>query len=340
MLSSCSLSKTLKKSQENIKILRQYTKLLTQACHPTLETALTAHVQPLSRTPLSYPRALHWFQPLTAQYQPPDALALERVVSLLELRAACNQESFWSAPAMQCEAAAQLAQELPHFDRDLTAFYLSSPLAAAPAATELDLHIAHSVLRLHGGISHPDPNLTRWRSQGLVHVLSVAAHHMPTVADWFPSIAYPAPDPATDEDARALAHFLDRINATPRDYAGAIECFIATLNGSASPTAQAVAILVDRLAILMGVKSDAALASGHDLAAALASFPHFHEDDAATSIISQPHEIWASIRAALQRSMPPSILRVDPDSSCLKKRIKKNTGEHQQASSSSITGTW
>ena len=322
-------------TQENLKILTQFTKLLTQACHPTLETALTAHVQPLSRTPLSYPRALRWFQPLTTKFQPLDAVDLERVTSLLELRAACtNKGLLSSAPAMQCELAMQLAQELPNFDRALTAFYLGSPLATGPS-TELDLLIAHSVLRLHGVVSS-QPDL--WRSEGLVHVLSIAAMHMPTLADWFQT---PTPDPATDDDARALAHFLDRINATPREYVQAIECFIATLNGSSSRTAQAIATTIDRLAILMNVKSDAIDESGHDLAAALASFPQDFE--------LQHTATWTRIKAALEQSMPPSILRVDPEASCLKKRVRKNQpAAKTTASSSSLEeeeeeksrGTW
>lgn len=322
-------------TQENLKILTQFTKLLTQACHPTLDTALTAHVQPLSRTPLSYPRALRWFQPLTTKFQPLDAVDLERVTSLLELRAACtNKGLLSSAPAMQCELAMQLAQELPNFDRALTAFYLGSPLATGPS-TELDLLIAHSVLRLHGVVSS-QPDL--WRSEGLVHVLSIAAMNMPTLADWFQT---PTPDPATDDDARALAHFLDRINATPREYVQAIECFIATLNGSSSRTAQAIATTIDRLAILMNVKSDAIDESGHDLAAALASFPQDFE--------LQHTATWTRIKAALEQSMPPSILRVDPEASCLKKRVRKNQPAAKTASSSSLDkeeeeeksrGTW
>lgn len=318
-------------TQENLKILTQFTKLLTQACHPTLETALTAHVQPLSRTPLSYPRALRWFQPLTAKFQPLDAVDLERVTSLLELRVACtNKGLLSSAPAMQCELAMQLAQELPNFDRALTAFYLGSPLATGPS-TELDLLVAHSVLRLHGVVSS-QPDL--WRSEGLVHVLSIAAMHMPTLADWFQT---PTPDPATDDDARALAHFLDRINATPREYVQAIECFIATLNGSSSRTAQAIATTIDRLAILMNVKSDAIDESGHDLAAALASFPQDLELHHTAT--------WTRIKAALEQSMPPSILRVDPEASCLKKRVRKNQPAAKTASSleeeeEKSRGTW
>ena len=117
--------------QENLKILQQYTKLLAQACHPAPDHDASAHVQPLSQTPTTFPRPLQWFQRLAQPYHGLDSASTRRILDLLELRAAtCTPLSapFPSAPAMQCEHALQLAQELPYFDRDLTAFYMTSPM--------------------------------------------------------------------------------------------------------------------------------------------------------------------------------------------------------------------
>ena len=87
----------------------------------------------------------------------------------------------------------------------------------------------------------------------------------------------------------------------------------------------------------MNVKSDAIDESGHDLAAALASFPQDFE--------LQHTATWTRIKAALEQSMPPSILRVDPEASCLKKRVRKNQPAAKTASSleeeeEKSRGTW
>jgi hypothetical protein len=238
---------------------------------------------------------------------------------------------------MQCEHALQLAQELPRFDRDLTAFYLASPVLQAPPplATELDLRIAHSVLRLNG--PHPDVStvanaLQSWRKQGLLHVLALAAHHMPTLADWFPSAT---PSPENDADALALARFLERINAAPQDHISAIRYFIAALGDHASPTAQSIMATIDRLAILMGVKSNARSQGEHSLAAALAAFPRLEEEPSSSS---SPADVWWSLRGALEQAVPPSVLRVDPASPCVRKRVRKSASPQQQQQAPH--GTW
>ena len=308
--------------QENLKILKQYGKLLTQACHhhTSLSAPSPAHAQPLSQRPTSYPRNLQWFEALTAPFKPLDEPARARIHELLELRAACSRPPvpLPDAPALRCELAAQLAMELPHMDRDLVAFSLLTPVTEARPVTELDVHVAHSLLRLT-----PDSAVNcPWRHQGLVHVLALAAVHMPLLSDWFPPPL--ALDPAVDTDAQALIHCLEQLNANPRDYENTIHRFIAALGGQASPTAQAILTTLDRLAILMGVKSNAIDEPAHDLPAALSSFPHLES--------MEPQDVWRRIKPALERALPPSLLRVEPASACARKRVKKIQA--------TLTGTW
>lgn len=310
--------------QENLKILKQYGKLLTQACHhhslSTPPSACPAHAQPLSQRPTTYPRNLQWFEPLTAPFKPLDEAAHARVHELLELRAACSSPPvpLPEAPALRCELAAQLAMELPHMDRDLVAFSLLTPVTEARPRTELDVHVAHSLLRLT-----PDSTVNcPWRNQGLVHVLALAARHMPLLSDWFPPPL--ALDPAKDTDAQALVYCLDQLNTSPRDYENTIHRFIAALGEQASPTAQAILTTLDRLAILMGVKSNAIDEPAHDLPAALATFPHLES--------MEPQDVWCRIKPALERALPPSLLRIEPASACARKRVKKIQA--------TLTGTW
>ena len=292
--------------QENLKILKQYTKLVSQACHG--QDTLSAHAQPLSPTPSTYPRTLQWFEHLARPYQGLDEFGVSRITELLRLHAACDK----SVPALPRAQAYELAKSLPHFDRDLTAYYLALPANAR----EYDLHVAHSILRLHSpaDLDTLHHQLAAWRNQGLLHVLSVAAQHMPELSDWFP-VDTPSQD--KDEEACSLHECLRALSKAPRDYARIISDFIATQDPD-TPTAQAIAATLDRLAILMSVKSNAHREPNHDLMAALLAFPHLES--------LEPQDAWARIKPALVRSLPPSLLRVDP--ACARKRVKH------------IKGTW
>jgi hypothetical protein len=288
--------------QENLKILRQYTKLLSQACHG--QDPLTAHAQPLSPSPTTYPRNLQWFEHLAKPYQGLDEFGVSRITELLRLHAACDK----SVPALPRQQAYELAKSLPHFDRDLTAYYLSLPVHAR----EYELHVAHSIMRLHNPstLEELHHNLGTWRNQGLLHVLSVAALNMPDLADWWPVL-----DKNKDTDACSLHECLRALHTAPRDYSRTIRDFILTQD-PATPTAQAIAATLDRLAILMSVKSNAAQEPDHDLEAALRAFPHLES--------LEPQDVWTRIKPALVRSLPPSVLRVDPV--CAKKRAKQVKG--------------
>lgn len=321
-------------AQENLKILRQYARLLTQACHKHATADLAAHVQPLSPTPTTYPRSLQWFEALARPYQGTDTQGQARVEQLLQLFAASSStcgksEAHGNPRALAYDLAKtlphldlsngyrralayDLAKTLPHFDRDLTAYYLSLPEHDDDTAhREYHLCVAHSIMRLH---DPPDlatlrQHLATWRNQGLLHVLSLAAMHMPDLADWF----HPPLDDNGDEEAHSLVLTLEALRAQPRDYARTISDFIATQD-PATPTAQAIATTLDRLAILMSVKSDAD--AEHDLAKALQGFPCL---DAL-----ETHELWCTLQPALVRALPPSLLRLDP--SCAKKRVKQAQG--------------
>ena len=174
---------------------------------------------------------------------------------------------------------------------------------------EYELDVAHSILRLHAPATLDDlrARLPVWRTQGLLHVLSLAAAHMPEPADW------PAPDNAS------LAHCLEALQRAPREHAKTIESFIATQD-LATASGQAIAATLDRLAILMDVKSDAETEADHDLARALAAFPR----------LDAPADAWCSLKPALERALPPSVLRLDP--AWARKRAKPGT--------TTAKGTW
>jgi hypothetical protein len=231
----------------------------------------------------------------------------ERVLDLLRLRHALQHDAAnfddLTAPARR-QVAFQLARELPHFDRDLTAYYMQPP----PDTPEYELHVAHSILRLH---SPPTPeDLATWRHTGLVHVLAVAALHMPAVADWFP---HNPPSPTRDPAACALHECLTGLNTTPLSYRKHMHDLVTLLDceDTATTTTQAIFHTLDTAAVLMRVKSNAPAndPGGHCLDSALATFPT--EEDCALDAAKLP-QLWASIKPALERALPPSLLLPRP----------------------------
>ncbi len=169
-------------------------------------------------------------------------------------------------------------------------------------------------MRLHNPANPEDlqRHLAAWRNQGLLHVLSVAALNMPDLSDWFPN---DTPDRNKDVDAGSLYECLRALHKTPRDYGRTIGDFIATQDPSA-PTAQAIAATLDRLAVLMSVKSNASLEPDHDLKVSLAAFPHLESLELQDS--------WTRLKPALVRSLPPTALLVDP--AYARKRVKQARG--------------
>ncbi len=301
--------------QESLKIFHQYARLLAQACHSHHhhDQHLPAHAQCLSSRPSVYPKPLEWFEHLASPFKGiPDA-SHARIDQLLKLYAAGSEHPPASPARTPAKQAFELARSLPHYDRDLTAFYLVS--SQTLPANEYELEVAHSILRLHKppSLAALCQHLLAWRTQGLLHVLTVAVHNMPELADWhLPPLGN---DPAKAQHIRfLLSHFLT-------DGVQAIERYIAACDPN-SPTDQAFLAILDRLAILMGVKSNAKDETGHSLAQALASFPHLDLLVPASTV-----EAWSRLKPALELAIPPSILRVDP--AIARKRAKQG-----------IEGTW
>lgn len=223
--------------------------------------------------------------------------------------------------------AFDLAKALPHFDRDLTAFYLRGK-----CAHEYELHVAHSQLRLCPAYRLASleefvrPWVATWRNQGLVHVLAVAALHMPALADWFPQ-PNSTQEPQEDDETRpaessavtrglvSLLHNLPDARSEAQAAAILADFIHSQKPHVATPTAQAIARTIDRLAVLMRVKSNAHDEAGHDLDACLDAFPPLENLDAP--------DIWARIKPALEAAIPPSVLAL-AGCHCKKKKSANN----------------
>lgn len=314
-------------TQENLKIFQQYTKLLAQA-------GRAPHPDLTSPSPLAYPAHLEWFEHLSRPVQPLDEAGASRISQLLQIHLLVADPSSASERPSETEAAFELAKSLPHYDRDLTLFYLQ-PLLSQDMQ-EYELQVAHSILRLHNPptlavLKHD--YLPKWREQGLLHVLSVAAYNMPDPADWGildsihktgndapilasrrtaenrnGSIRVFPPHPPIGQDPDTIHLLLTQLFTDGTD---SIKAFIDSQNTDL-PQHQAFLTLLDRLAILMNVKSNATFLKDHDLGIALGAL---------SPLDSLPLTVaWSMLKAALEIAMPPSMLLIDP--SLAKKRLK------------------
>jgi hypothetical protein len=212
----------------------------------------------------------------------------ERVSTVMRLATAASGVAH---PTLRQEAFAALA-DLPHFDRGLATLCL-------PCEREYDLDVAHAIVRLGSRrVEFAHQELASWRRRGLFYPLLVAAHRMPAASDWLPAPLLSEPS------AQGLGRFLSAVHACQGVDACAthIEDFIASQDPSEA-SARAVMRVLDRLAVLMRVKSDAAAREDHLLDRCLRAFPRLDAMDAP--------EVWAHVKPALEAAMPPSVLCAD-----------------------------
>lgn len=268
---------------------------LSKACHAPPTDALP---HPLFTDRLDWIRALAVPITVNPSPDPLDLLLLHKAIS------DTTQEKDIEAKTSH-EDVFRLARDLPYFDRALTAYYYLTLAPTAPTH-EYELHVAHSVLRL----SPPNTTLAdflanhlpKWRHQGLLHVLTVAAAHMPSAErDW----GIP--------DAPALQALL---HALPLARSGAdVVSAVRTFADTAPPAVMsAFAVTLDAIAAIMRVKSnpDTTLDPSptmHDLSHAIATY--LPTPDQWTDGDPTPDHIvalWTSLKPALERALPPSML--------------------------------
>lgn len=279
---------------------------LPRACH---ELSKACHAPPTDALPHPlFTDRLDWIRALAVRIDATPTPLLPKTLDLLLLRKAMRETT---QAEQEIEAKTshedvfQLARELPYFDRALTAYYLT--LATAAPTHEYELHVAHSVIRL----TPPTTTLAdflanhfpKWRQQGLLHVLTVAAAHMPSAErDWG------IPDaPAV----QALLHALP-FARSGADVVSAVKTFADT----APPAAMsAFAVTLDAIAAIMRVKSnpDPTLDPSptmHDLNNAIAAYLPTPDQWTDETPYTPDHivALWTSLKPALERALPPSML--------------------------------
>jgi hypothetical protein len=165
---------------DGIRIFEQYAKALSDACkHQDPITQPTGAF--LSGTLLS--PQLGWLEPLRATVRPNPSLepAFDRLLQLI-------RETPAAPRGLAGGAAAELyalQQTLPHVDVEMVRHMLR---AGRPSVHGYEAHVSSHLLRTRPGLSWMEHQeaLDAWRDSGLLHLLLLAATHMPTLNNWLP----------------------------------------------------------------------------------------------------------------------------------------------------------
>ena len=272
------------KLADSLKILSQYARVLESACRRP-DT-------PVGKCLSGLPEAcagthLDWFGPLLAPLK--DVGHLEATYArYLEL---------WARPdggktASDEHLAFEVHQAIPHEDVDFTRYLLG---LSFPGSREYEVLVAQNILRLNpeGSLGEFRGEFKRWRDRGLLHSLLIGARFMPTLNDWL-----------AVEHHREAAWWGDMLlgvncaRTMAEAEAAVADLGIAFAHGSEAGTQ--VAGTLDRIGILMGIKSNAAPGNKTELQECLAAWT--------LGADSPAHEIWAQAKRQLEASLPPSLL--------------------------------
>ena len=223
----------------------------------------------------------------------------EWVSSIMRLASSAYPEA---QPSLRHEAFRVLTS-IPHFDRAVASLCLSCEL-------EYELDVARAIVQLgEQSVTRAQQKLACWRRRGLYYPLLVAAYRMPSQEEWLPVGLL------NEASAHGLGIFLDDVQKcrSHEQYAAHLTAFMASQDLSEA-SARCIARVLDRLAILMRVKSNAGRRDEHSLDACLRAFPPLDTLDARDiwthNVTHQggPRGLHAALRpvhGTLRRQEPP-----------------------------------
>ena len=269
------------------RVLGQYTRLLGDLCesHPIL-----------TADPVTCVLGLEWMSGLVGPLACPtqqERQSVEQTAKIVSSQTGVDS----------CEALFHVHLAMPLYDRVVTRLLLESHF---PDSREYEVDVCRCMLSKGPWQPPPDyqewkSSFPRWRDKGLLYPLAVAALYMTGLGDWLPPQCWSTP----------LAHcFVDLVRSTPTHSAAelvpALQQMQSQWADDRSQTNLVLGHTLDRIAILMGVKSNGRKAdpANFGLAAALRGFPR--------SFGAGPRETlyhaWHSLKYHIEDAFPPSLM--------------------------------
>jgi hypothetical protein len=267
-----------------LRILRQYTLTLSRMCREY--AFLRGHS-------ITCVYGLEWFSNLNK----PMASLDQGVRSSLEatLRQAVDSRQNDSRERIAYEVHAQL----PCPDRDMLRLTVQMNF---PSATEYEVDVCrHMILVEKLPFDEWRARFPRWRSHGLYYPMAVAARRMASPSQWLPPLL--AAVPTAQTFFAALRSF-----AEPQrpEHAQALEALVDAWEKDRTGAAHALAATLDRLAVLMRIKSNGTQGDplDFDLDKALAAFPDYN----ALDFYDGNFAAWYTLKRAAEDTFPPCTL--------------------------------
>ena len=268
-----------------IRVLNQYTVLLGQLCsvHPTL-----------TAEPSTCVLGLEWMSGLLRglvepSEQPEERLSIEMFVAFGEARGTGRGETLF-----------KLHASYPIYDRAVTRLLLREHF---PDSKEYEVDVCRCMMSMYPARDYHAwlQSFPRWRDSGLLYPLGVAALYMGELRDWLPEQCWVHPlghalmDWVRGMQLPAMGDPTPGLRAIEREWAA-----------DTTGTNLILGHVLDRAAILMGVKSNARRSDPSDfrLKAALDGFPR--------SFGAGQHEstyhAWHCLKICVEDALPPSLL--------------------------------
>ena len=268
----------------SLRVMAQYTRTLGSMCdrHPFLH----AH-------PTTCINGLEW---LSRFLQPVQAPCPEVLESIRAFRASPQAEK--GLP--DARLAFEYHQRLILSDRDATRALIAEHFPAMNCK-EYEVDICAYMLSPAGGMDYHAwlAAFPAWRDSGLFFPLALSAAYMPHLGSWLPAGKRGSPF------ADAFQACLNALGSPARDRDAPLRALAMAWASDQTGASQVVAATLDRVAVLMGVKSNGRDAGGFSLASALAAFPRSF---GAQNMHESNYRAWHAIRPAIEAAFPPSLL--------------------------------
>ena len=269
----------------HIKVMHQYTELLSEAA-----AGRGPHAPLLSGSKEMCVGPLQWFvslcQDLRQHLKQTDVEEYQRHVSIWRQG---NPGLFGDA-----EAAYHVHQGNMVEDRNMTRYLVS---LLHPSGKEYEVDIAGNMLRAQPA-SYDDfqQQFSTWRSSALYHPLCLAARNMPRAEQWVPELLL--------HEADDWQELLDAFNQASHCSGNRLQAICESLADRSPMLNNFICDLLDRIAILTRVKSNAGLDSTLlDDYMPLLQFPKDEKSPYTHCLMT-----WNRLRQTMEQAVPPSLL--------------------------------
>lgn len=275
------------KVSNDLRVMSQYIRVLRDACK--------THYFLLGEPPTCV-EGLEWFYVLA---QPLAPMSDADYTGVQEFLRCCMAKG--GIPSIG-EAAFQAHRAIQRPDRKITQFLLHQHFPGLARTYEVDVcscMLARPSLTYQAWLEE----FPRWREAGLYYPLVLASIHMPTLGFWVPAQVH---------HTYVAASFLDCLESLRNpaaDHTDLLSQLARAWEADTTGTADVISGILDRLAVLMGVKSNG---PNFCLADALRDFsgsiPASDHGDPSADMHAQNYRAWHSIRQRVESAFPPSLL--------------------------------